>query len=100
MADRNVITYWIWTNRLILFLTVLDIFDDKSVNSTFRNKKCQDRNDRPKIKFKYKLRWILVVGNFWHYWLYKLVHDSKIQNNRSNRLDEIYRKLVATDREL
>ena len=30
----------------------------------------------------------------------KLVHDSEIQNNRSNRLDEIYRKLVITDREL
>ena len=39
MADQNVITYWIWMNRLILFLTVLDIFDDESVNSTFRNKK-------------------------------------------------------------
>ena len=31
---------------------------------------------------------------------YKLVHDSEIQNNGSNRLDEVYRKLVVTDREL
>ena len=39
MADQNAITYWIWMNRLLLFLTVLDIFDDESVNSTLRNKK-------------------------------------------------------------
>ena len=31
---------------------------------------------------------------------YKLIHDSEIQNNRSNRLNEIDRKLVVTDREL
>ena len=31
---------------------------------------------------------------------YKLVHDLEIQNNRSNRLDKVYRKLVVTDREL
>ena len=31
---------------------------------------------------------------------YKLVHDSEIRNNGSKRLDEIYRKLVVTDREL
>ena len=37
MADQNAITYWIWL--LILFLTVLDIFDDEFVNSTLRNKK-------------------------------------------------------------
>ena len=30
--------------RLVLFLTVLDIFNDKSVNSTFRNKKWPDQN--------------------------------------------------------
>ena len=39
MTDQNAITYWIRMNRLILFLTVLDIFDDESVNSTFRNNK-------------------------------------------------------------
>ena len=39
MTDQNAITYGIWMNRLILFLTVLDIFDDEYVNSTFRNKK-------------------------------------------------------------
>ena len=39
MADQNAITYWIWMNRLILFLTILDIFDDESVNLKFRNKK-------------------------------------------------------------
>ena len=31
---------------------------------------------------------------------YKLIHDLEIQNNRFNRLDEIDRKLVVTDREL
>ena len=31
---------------------------------------------------------------------YKLVHNSEIRKNRSNRLDEFYRKLVVTDREL
>ena len=31
---------------------------------------------------------------------YKLVHDSEIQNNGYNRLDEIYRKLVVSDRKL
>ena len=39
MTDQNAITYWIWMNRLILFLTVLDIIDDESVNSTFTNTK-------------------------------------------------------------
>ena len=39
MADQNAITYWIWMNRLTLFFTVLDIFDDEFVNSTLRNKK-------------------------------------------------------------
>ena len=31
---------------------------------------------------------------------YKLVRDSKIQNDGSNRLDEVDRKLVVTDLEL
>ena len=43
--------------RLVLFLTVLDIFNDESVNSTFRNKKWADQNVWPKIKFEYKLGW-------------------------------------------
>ena len=30
---------------------------------------------------------------------YKLVYDSEIKNSGSNRLDEIYRKLVVTDHE-
>ena len=42
--------------RLVLFLTVLDIFNDESVNLIFRNKKWPDQNGRPKIKFEYKLR--------------------------------------------
>ena len=41
--------------HLVLFLTVLDVFNNESVNSTFRNKKLLDQNDRPKIKFEYKL---------------------------------------------
>ena len=52
-----------------------------------------------KIKFKYKLRWNSVLGS----WIidYKLVHDSEIQNDGSNRLDEIrqYTEVFAvTDR--
>ena len=39
MADQNANNYCIWMIRLVLFLTVLDIFNDESVNSTFRNKK-------------------------------------------------------------
>ena len=43
---------------------------------------------RPKIKFKYKLRWNSVLGS----WIidYKIVHDSDIQNDGSNKLDEIH----------
>ena len=48
MADQNANNYRIWMIRLVLFLTVLDIFNDKSVNSTcnptilstFRKKPC------------------------------------------------------------
>ena len=61
-----------------------------------RKKKWQDQNDRPKIKFKYELRRNSVLDII----DYNLVHDSEIQNNRSNRSDGIYRKLVVTDREL
>ena len=45
------------------FLTVLDIFNDESVNSTLRNKKWRDQNGWPKIKFKYKLGWNSVHGS-------------------------------------
>ena len=70
MADQNAITYWIWMNRLTLFLTILDIFDDESVNPTLRNKKkWQNPNDRLKIKFKYKVRWNSVLESSRHYWL-------------------------------
>ena len=41
--------------RLVLFLTVLDIFNDEFVNPTFRNKKWPDQNGGTKIKFEYKL---------------------------------------------
>ena len=45
------------------------------------------------------------LGEIWYFRVpdiidYKLVHDSEIQNNGSNRLYEIYRNLVVTDREL
>ena len=39
MADKDANSYWISMNRFVTFLTVLDIFDDESVNSTFRNLK-------------------------------------------------------------
>ena len=57
MADQNANNYWIWMICLVLFLTMLAIFNDESVNSTFRNKKWPVQNGWPKIKFKYKLRW-------------------------------------------
>ena len=41
--------------RLVVFLTVLNIFNDEFVNSTFRNKKWTNQNGWPKIKFEYKL---------------------------------------------
>ena len=41
--------------RLVLFLTILYIFNDESVNLTFRNKKFPNQNGWPKIKFEYKL---------------------------------------------
>ena len=44
MADQNANNYSILMIRLVLFLTVLDIFNDESVNLTFRNKKWPDRN--------------------------------------------------------
>ena len=47
---------------LVLFLTVLNIFNDESVNKTFRNKKWPDQNGWPKIKFEYKLGWNSVHG--------------------------------------
>ena len=41
--------------RLVVFLTIFDIFNDESVNSTFRNNKWPDQNGQLKIKFQYKL---------------------------------------------
>ena len=37
MADKDANSYWISMNRFVTFLTILDIFDDEPVNSTFRN---------------------------------------------------------------
>ena len=39
MADKDANSYRIPMNRFVTFLIILDIFDDESVNSTFRNKK-------------------------------------------------------------
>ena len=39
MADKDANSYWISINRFVTFFTVLDIFYDESVNSTFRNLK-------------------------------------------------------------
>ena len=55
-------------------------------------KKWQNPNDRPKIKFKYTLRWNSVHTEFPDIIYYKLVHDSEIQNDGSNRLDEIHQR--------
>ena len=44
MADQNTNNYSIWMIRLVLFLTVLDIFNDEFMNSSFRNKKWPDQN--------------------------------------------------------
>ena len=90
MADQNAITYWIWMNRLILFLTVLDISNDESVNSTLRNKK----NGATQMT-DWKLNLHIKLGVIRYLRLpdiidYKLVHDSEIQNNGSNILDEIH----------
>ena len=83
-----------------VFLTILDIFEDESVTSTFRNKK----NGRTKMTDQ-KLNLNMNLGEIRYLGVpdiinYKLVHDSEIQNNRSNRLDKVYRKLVVSDREL
>ena len=40
---------------LHIFLSILDIFDDKSINLTYRNKKMAEPNGQPKVKFKYNL---------------------------------------------
>ena len=55
MADNDANSYFISINRFVTFLTVLEIFDDESLNSTFRNKNWRNQKDRPIIKFKYKL---------------------------------------------
>ena len=39
MAEKGANSYWISMNRFVTFLTVLEIFDDESVNSTLMNKK-------------------------------------------------------------
>ena len=40
---------------LVVFLMVIQIFNNEFVNSRFRNKKWWNQNDRSKIKFEYKL---------------------------------------------
>ena len=52
-------------------------------------KQWRNPNDRLQIKFKYKVRWIRYLGVA-DIIDYKLVQDSEIQSNRSNRLDEIH----------
>ena len=61
MADKNVNTYWIWIIRLILFLTVLDIAYDESVDSTFRNLK----NGGIKMA-DHKLNPYINLGEIWY----------------------------------
>ena len=62
-------------------------------------KKWRKPNDQPKIKFKYKLGWNSLLGS----WIIdnKLIYDSEIQNENSNRLDKIYQcteVFAVTDR--
>ena len=47
MASKNANKYWIWMTRLVVFLMVLELFDNESENSTFKYKL--------EYKFEYKL---------------------------------------------
>ena len=38
MAGENADKYWIWMTRLVVFLMVVEIFNNESVNSTFKYK--------------------------------------------------------------
>ena len=58
MAGKNANKYWIWMTRLVVFLMVLEIFNE-SVSSTF------------KYKLKYKFEYKLGGFNTW-----ELVSDS------------------------
>ena len=48
--------------RLVLFLTVLHIFNDEFVNSTFRNKKRPDQKAEQKLNFNINLGEIQYMG--------------------------------------
>ena len=43
--------YWIWMTRLVVFLMVLEIFNNESVNSTF------------KYKLEYKFEYTINLGD-------------------------------------
>ena len=47
MASKNANKYWIWITRLVVCLMILEIFNNESVNSTFKYKL--------QYKFEYKL---------------------------------------------
>ena len=47
---------------LVLFLTVLDIFNDESVNSTFKNKKWPDQIADQKLNLNINLDEIQYIG--------------------------------------
>ena len=47
MAGWNANKYWIWMTRFVVFLMVLKIFNNESVNSTFKYKL--------EYKFEYKI---------------------------------------------
>ena len=57
MASKNANKYWILITRLVVFLLVLKIFNNESVNSTFEH--------NLENKFKYKLggfnTWELII---------------------------------------
>ena len=38
MTGKSANKYWIWITRLVVFLMVLEIFNNESVNSTFEYK--------------------------------------------------------------
>ena len=66
MADQNANKYWIWMIRLVLFSTVLDIFKDKSVNLTVKNKKWWIKMTDQKLNLNTNLGEVQYLGaNSW-----------------------------------
>ena len=70
MADQNANKYWIWMIRFVLFLTFLDIFKDKSVNSTVEKKELWSKMADQKLNLNINLGESQYLGaTSWHDWL-------------------------------